>query len=349
MKILMVGLGGIGQRHARNFRTILGDSLDLLAYRVRGLNQVVTPQLELDHSKTVEQALGVRTFGDLDAALAESPEAAIICNPSSRHVPIATACARAGCDLLIEKPVSDSLDGLTELKDALAANGRIAYVAYQLRFHPCIKAARELLLSGVIGRLLSVRATVGEYMPNFHRYEDYRQGYAARADLGGGVVLTQIHEFDYLYSLFGLPKRLFALGGHWSELEIDVEDTASILMECVIDGRPLPVHLHQDYLQSPPSRQCEIIGERGKIVIDFPTLSVTAHDRPGGSQTVKSFAGFDRNQMFIEEARHFLECIADRKQPIVNLDAGIASLRMALAAKESIRTGAAVALGSEDE
>ena len=71
---------------------------------------------------------------------------------------------------------------------------------------------------GKLGNLLAVRATIGEYLPNWHPYEDYRQMYASRADLGGGVILSQIHEFDYLYSLFGVPRRVYALGGQWSDL-----------------------------------------------------------------------------------------------------------------------------------
>ena len=139
-----------------------------------------------------------------------------------------------------------------ELVRMAAEQERIAMVGYQLRFHPCLRKLAEIVQSGILGNLLAVRATIGEYLPNWHLYEDYRKMYAARADLGGGVVLSQIHEFDYLYSLFGLPRRIFAVGGHWSELEIDVEDTASILMECSVNGRTLPIHLHQDYLQSPP-------------------------------------------------------------------------------------------------
>ena len=79
---------------------------------------------------------------------------------------------------------------------------------------------------------MAVRIEVGEYLPGWHTYEDYRQMYASRADLGGGVILSQIHELDYLYWLFGLPKRVFALGGHLTRLEVDVEDIASILLEC---------------------------------------------------------------------------------------------------------------------
>ena len=169
--------------------------------------------------------------------------------------------------------------------------------------------------------------------------------YAARADLGGGVVLSQIHEFDYLFSLFGVPSKVYAIGGHWSHLEIDVEDVASILMEASVDGRPLPIHLHQDYLQTPGARQCEVIGDRGKAVVDFNSRTVTVFESGSSSPTVSAFPGLERNQLFVDELSHFLDCVERRTRPIVDLRDGLQSLRMALAAKQSMSTGMPVELG----
>jgi predicted dehydrogenase len=217
-------------------------------------------------------------------------------------------------------------------------------VGYQLRFHPCFLRLQDIVRSGVLGNLLAVRAAVGEYLPGWHRYEDYRQMYAARADLGGGVILSQIHEFDYLYSLFGKAKRLFSIGGHWSNLEIDVEDVASTLMDCEFGGRPLPVHLQQDYLQRPPQRQCEVIGDAGKAVLDFPTLSVTLYGAEGNVTDRFACEQLERNQLFIHEMQHFLDCVKTRSKPVVDLAEGLWSLKLALAAKESIATGRVIEL-----
>jgi predicted dehydrogenase len=346
MKILMVGLGGIGQRHTRNLRALLGDSAEFIAYRVRRQTHVVTPTMGVDACRNVEDEYSIQVFSNLDDALEEKPDVAFICNPSSLHVPAALACIRAGCDVLIEKPLSDSLQGTQELIRAAAENNRIAMVGYQLRFHPCLRQLAQTVQSGVLGNLLAIRATIGEYLPNWHPYEDYRQMYASRADQGGGVVLSQIHEFDYLYSLFGLPSRIYALGGHWSDLEIDVEDTASVLMECSVDGRRLPIQLHQDFLQSPPSRQCEVIGDRGRAVMDLHALTVTLFTRGNPTPVVYSYAGFDRNQLFLDQTARFLECVIERKRPIVDLQDGLQSLRMALAVKKSITTHQPVALSS---
>jgi len=342
----MVGLGGIGQRHARNLRSILQGRVELMAYRVRQLTHVVTPTLDMDTSKNVEIELGIRTFPDLDTALQERPDIAFVCNPSSAHLSTAWACVNGGCDLFIEKPLSTSIDGVDELIAAVEKKHRIAMVGYQLRFHPCVAKLASVLKSGCLGRILSVRATIGEYLPGWHPYEDYRKMYAAKAELGGGVVLSQIHEFDYLYSLFGVPTKVYAIGGHWSHLDIDVEDTASTLMECSFEGRSLPIHLHQDYLQATPSRQCEVIGDRGRAVLDFLSLSVIVYDSLLPSPVVHTWKGFERNQLFLDEVCHFLDCVEKRTQPVVDLRCGAQSLRMALAAKLSMASNKLVELSA---
>jgi predicted dehydrogenase len=344
MKILIIGLGSIGQRHVRNLRAILGEAVELLAYRVRGLPDVIAPTLHSAAGRGVELEYGIRVFPRLEDALAARPRIAFVCNPTSLHLPAALACVRAGCDLFLEKPVSHTLEGTAELVEAVESGRRIAMVGYQHRFHPCFLRMSEAFREGRLGRPLAVRASVGEYLPGWHPYEDYRQTYAARAHLGGGVVVSQIHEFDYLYALFGWPRRVFSLGGHLSRLEIDVEDVASALMEFRGDGHPFPAHLHQDYLQRPAQRCCEVIGEAGKASMDFSALSFTRHDEDGNLVETAQWPGFDRNQLFLDEVRHFLECVETRGKPVVDLRDGLCSLRMALAARESMTSGRVVEL-----
>ena len=344
MKVLFIGLGGVGQRHLRNLRALLGAEVELIAYRTRRLSDVITPSLGIDRTKNLEQEYNIRAFESLESALAASPDIAFICNPSSLHMDAALSCAEAGCDLFIEKPVSSDLKNVERLVELVDSRSLVAMVGYQLRFHPCLERLRSVLKDGGIGQVLTARACVGEYLPFWHRYEDYRQMYASRADLGGGVVLSQIHEMDYLYSLFGTPRRVFALGGHWSDLEINVEDVASIMMEFTSRGRPLPVHLQLDYLQYPPARQCEIVGENGRVVMDLVANEVVLYANGNTSAERFKFDDFERNNLFLDELSHFLSCVEKREQPIVTLEDGVQSLRMALAAKESMGTGRVVEL-----
>jgi predicted dehydrogenase len=344
MKFLVAGLGGIGQRHVRNLRALVGPTAEILAYRVRRDSPTLTDSLSVEPGSSVEEKYSLRVFDDLNAALGEGPDAVLVCNPSSLHVQVALTAARAGCALFVEKPLSNTAEGTAELIDLVETKRLVGLVGYQMRFHPSLQRAHALLEAGAIGRVVAVRIEVGEYLPSWHTYEDYRQMYASRADLGGGVILSQIHELDYVYWLFGMPRLVFALGGHLTRLEVDVEDTASILMECTVDGRAIPVHVHQDYIQRPPSRTCEVIGDAGKIIIDLRQLTVTAFDAEGNITESSSNPGFERNQLFLDEMRHFLACLEGRETPRVSIRDGARSLRIALAAKQSMETGQVVDL-----
>ena len=338
MKFLVVGLGGIGQRHTRNLRSMLGGRCDIIAYRVRRDSPLLTDTLQVEARDGLEERYGIRSFGRLDHALAERPDAALICNPTSLHLDVALEAARAGCHLLIEKPLSHTLKGIDELEAIVKKQNLVCMIAYQLRFHPCLTVAHRLFTDGVIGRAIACRATIGEYLPGWHRYEDYRGMYASKRALGGGVILSQIHELDMLYWFFGRPRHIVSMGGHLSDLEIDVEDVASTLLS--YEG--MVAHLHQDYVQQPPVRQIEIIGSAGKMSIDLRSLSVAVYGGAGESIASHSFEGFERNKLFIDELESFINAIKTRSAVPVDLSAGRQSLEMALAMRRSVETGTIV-------
>lgn len=341
MKILFVGLGGIGQRHVRNLRLLFGKDVEILAYRVRGLTQVLTEDFKIEPNASLKDKYQIREFDDLDAALAEKPLAMFVCNPSNAHIDVALAGAKTGCHLFIEKPLSNNLDHLGELSSLVEENQLVALVAFQLRFHPGLQQLHDLIKEEVVGQVLSVQVEVGEYLPGFHPYENYRDLYASRSDLGGGVVLSQIHELDYLYWLFGFPRRVFSVGGQLSNLGIDVEDVVSSLLEFEVGDNLVPVQLHQDYVQRPPDRSCKVIGDRGKISLDFIARTLSVYNADGELASSKSYE-FERNQMFIDELKHFFACIEHKETPAVTLIDGVQSLRMALAIKHSMTTGEVV-------
>ena len=344
MKVLIAGLGSVGQRHVRNLRSLLGSDAEILTYRVQGLPHVLTEQREIEPGSCVEAKYDIEAYRDLEEALAQEPTAAFICNPTSLHQTVALAAARAGCHLFVEKPLSDRYEGVEELINTVDSKGLVGLVGYQMRFHPCLQRLQSLLKQKAIGRILSVRVEVGEYLPEAHPYEDYRHTYAARSVLGGGVILSQIHELDYVYWLFGLPRRVITFGGHLSSLDIDVEDTASSLLECVVDGVPVPIEVHQDFVQRPARHTCHVIGDAGKILVDLDTVTVQVLDGQGQITDQRNFSGFQRNQLFLDELKHFLACLGGDEEPIVTLRDAAQSLRIALAARQSLATRQVVEL-----
>jgi predicted dehydrogenase len=338
VRILIAGLGAIGQRHARNLRAKLGDELELLAYRRRRLPYVITESLQLDRSRNVEAELGITAFENLDDALAVRPDAVFVCTPSSQHLEVAQRAADAGCHLFIEKPVSHTLDGLDRLRGTVAAKGLVAVVGCQWRWHPSVLGLRGLLQAGeeCFGRLIDAEIEYREYLPDWHPYEDYRQSYAARADLGGGVVLTQIHDYDLAWWLFGPPRRVTATGGHLSDLDIEVEDT----VDARLDGGAAPVRIRQTFAGRPPRRVIRVTGEDASATVDLLTGRVESTDR--SIATALTFADYPRNGMFMDVVENFLACVACEQPPTTPLEDGIEVLELALAVKDSIRRGTTV-------
>lgn len=337
MRILIAGLGAVGQRHARNLRALCGDGVELIALRRRRFLYVVTESLERDDSRNVEAELGITAYEDVDEALAARPDGVFVCTPSSQHLEIAQRAADAGCHLFIEKPLSHTLDGVDRLRATAAAKRLVAVVGCQWRFHPCVRWLRDLLQAGTLGRLARAEIEYGECLPDWHPYEDYRTSYAARAELGGGVVLTHIHDYDLAWWLFGPPRTVTASGGHLSTLDIDVEDTVDALLE----GGTAPVSVRQTFAIRPPRRTITVTGEHGTVRIDLLTARISTDSR---AIPPLAFADYQRNQMFLDEARHFEACVGGREKPIVPIEDGIAVLQLALAVKDAMRSGRRVDL-----
>ena len=221
------------------------------------------------------------------------------------------------------------------MRDTVAAKQLVALVGCQWRYHPAVRWLRDVLQLQTLGPLVRAEIDYGEYLPDWHPYEDYRMSYAARADLGGGVVLTQIHDYDLAWWLFGAPRTVAATGGHTSDLEIDVEDS----VEAQLEGGVVPVTIRQSFASRPPRRTISVDGERGSVTLDLLNGRISSQPRLA---LASAFADYPRNQMFVDEARHFLSCLSGAEQPAVPLQEGIEVLRVALAVKDAIRTGRTV-------
>ena len=321
MKYLIAGLGSVGRRHFRNLLS-LGER-DILLFRT---HQATLPDDEL---------AGFPVETDLDIALAYRPDAVIISNPTSLHLDIAIPAAHCGCHILLEKPISHSMEQVEELEQAVRQNEVKVLVGFQFRFHPGLQKVKQLLEQEAIGEPLSARAHWGEYLPNWHPWEDYMQGYAARPDLGGGVVLTLSHPLDYLRWFLGEVESVWGLTSHLG-LNMPVEDLAEIGLR--FDNGAIG-SLHLDYDQRPPTHTLEIIGTRGTIHWDNADgitrlASVGQDDKASPWRDFPPPAGFERNQMFLDELRHFRDVMHGEEEPVCTLQDGIQALRLALAARQ---------------
>ena len=323
--ILIIGLGSVGRRHLKNLLLLGYDNIIL--YRT---GKSTLPTNELAEYKT---------FGDLEEALSLNPIAAIVSNPTSLHVSTALKAINAGCHLFLEKPVSHSIEKISELQRNAKTKNLQVHVGFQFRFHPGLQQIKKWIERNKIGQVISVQSHWGEHIKDWHSWEDYRKSYSVREEMGGGVVLTLSHPFDYLIWLLGDVEKVYAVTKKHQSLAINTECMAETVLH-FNSGVIGSVYL--DYLERPAKHTLNIIGDLGTIRWDNAdgTARLFVEDKCVSKCTVPK--GFERNTMFLEEMKHFLECINEKGLPMCSLNEGIKSLEIALAVKRSAVEGAEV-------
>lgn len=318
MKSLVIGLGSIGSRHVKNLYKL--GIKDISVLRARNLPSPTKIKFDINY------------FSNFEDALMTKPEIIVIANPTSLHLEFLIKSLDAGCHIYVEKPISHNLDNIETLLLKSTKNS-IVQVGCQLRCHPHLLKIKKMITNGELGKIISVVADVGEYLPEWHPWEDYRNSYAARRDQGGGVILTMIHEIDYLYWLFGPLVVEHSMGGSFTPLELDVEDTALISMT---SSSGIPIHLRMDYWRQPASRKLNIVAEKGEIFWDYHkgNLSIIQGDKIIYEDILSK--DWNRNNLFIDIMIDFLSSIENGKLPCSPLIDAIEVLKIAMTAKNKI-------------
>jgi predicted dehydrogenase len=329
MKFVIAGLGSIGRRHLRNLAA-LGEK-DVVLYRT---HRATLPEDDL---------AGYPVETDLTSALKARPDGVIIANPTALHLDVAVPAAKIGCHLLLEKPVSDDLSRVAELEQAIALSGSRVLVGFQFRFHPTLQKARALIADGAIGRVTSVRAHWGEYLPGWHPWEDHRNSYAARPDLGGGVVRTLCHPLDYLRWMLGEVETVSANTAPAADV-IGTEADAVADINLKFAGGALG-QVHLDYIQRPGSHTLEINGTAGSLRWDNVSAELRLFRADKGEwESFPAPQGFERNQLFLAETQAFLDLIAGQNESPCTLADGIAAQRLVDAVYRAAESGRQIVL-----
>ncbi|MDD5433506.1 MAG: Gfo/Idh/MocA family oxidoreductase [Candidatus Pacebacteria bacterium] len=309
-KILVVGAGSIGQRHIKNLQAL-------------GVKQIGVVDPKLKSGKGL-------VFTTLKEALKEKWSAVFICSPSSTHLKIALEVAKTKTPMFIEKPLSHTLAGLSQLQKA-AQNIKPIMVGYNIDFHPQFKKIQAILKRKTLGKVWGVRAEFGYYLPDWRPKTDYSKGYSARKELGGGILLDDIHEINLVYNLFGPIKNVFGLARKQSNLKINVEDYVEIILQF---QNGVIGQIHMDYLQRSYSRHLKVIGEKGTLIWDLGNakldLFLTSTKK---WKTIDQIKNFDGNQTYVAEVKEFLKCLQAKKSPSSDLQRGIETLKIILKLK----------------
>jgi predicted dehydrogenase len=321
-RVLVVGLGSIGRRHARLIRQ--ADP----KVKIAALRRVGAQSEGEEWIDRVFQSVG-------DAILQFRPQAAIVANPATLHLETSMALARAGIHLMVEKPLAATQEGVAELISVCEAQQLVLATGYNLRFSPSLGAFKNQMSH--VGRLISVRAEVGQYLPGWRPEVDYRYTVSASRALGGGALLELSHELDYLLWIFGDVSSICSKVGHQSELEVDVEDTAHVVMSLGAQPgeREVKIRLDLDLYRHDTTRTCVAIGTAGSLRWNGITGTVELFE-PGAADWRQTFEHKpQRDETYLNQWEHFQECVRSGSRPVADGIAGLKVLRLIDAAREA--------------
>jgi len=302
----LVGLGSIGRRHALHLRDL-------------GVPELVA--LRSGHGPPLPAELaGIREVRDAEALLAAGPLGVVVANPTSLHAAAARPCLAAGIPVLVEKPLDASLAAAR----TLAPFADRLRVAYCLRFHRVYVALRRALQEGRIGRPLAARWTRGYLLPRWHPDADYRTEYAARRDLGGGVLRTLSHELDMAASLFRGFTRVTGVAERLSDLEIDVEDHALVSAQT---GAGVRVLVTMDCLSPDNRNRGEVLGTDGALRFDLVANRLVRVDRAGATEVILDEPDLDVDHVYRAQIEDFLGFVAGAPGANASYEEGLEVLR----------------------
>lgn len=306
MKTLVIGCGSIGERHIKNLL-----SLNQEVY-------VYDKNLERMEKIVKEYKVGVFDFLSHHMQI----DAFIICTPPFYHIPFAVEAIKHNAHIFIEKPLSNDMSFVPEFENTLNKTKLVCMIGYQMRFHPKLLEFKNTSFNNDI---VSITAWFSKSLADWHIGEDYRRLYTSHENEGGGIILDASHELDYVTWLISKDvKQVSCFCDKLSDLIIDTEDTADILLR--FEGGAI-ANIHLDMVDKIHSRGCKVVRANGH-----------------GYEWNISEDTHSWDRLYLDEMKHFIECIEKGIKPTIDLQAGKRVLEIAIAAKESNKTGKVIEL-----
>jgi predicted dehydrogenase len=304
-RIAIIGLGSIGRRHLRLIKEIRPSVKVILVRSGKG-------------QKWSEEELADVIVYTLSEAISIGIDAAIIATPVVSHVSNAIKLIEHEIPILIEKPLSHTVESAEKLYKAWSKKKTLVLLGYSLRHTSAASFFYKKIKDDCIGRILSITIKCESYLPKWRPDQDYRNTVSAKKNLGGGALLELSHEIDYANWFFGPFLSVSSILYNSKTLDIDVEDMVDIIFE-TYDNKSVNIHL--DFCSQIPCRFCSVKTDRGELRWNLieNNVSWTEVDKTKNIWNFKD----GRDEMYMNQLSHFFNCVEAQDDPKVTIQDGI--------------------------
>ncbi|MDD5544358.1 MAG: Gfo/Idh/MocA family oxidoreductase [Acidobacteriia bacterium] len=317
LRIAVLGCGSVGSRHLKNLKSL-------------GYDDVLVFDDGPEIASRVSIELNVVSVPSLDDVWKWKPNVVMVSAPTNAHLDSALAAAKNNCCLFIEKPLSHTLKRVESLCEEVKRRELVTMVGCNMRFHPGPVLVKKLLEEQAVGKVISARVQSGSFLPHWRPLQDYRQSYSASREWGG-TILDCIHEIDLTLWYLGPAKIIAAAHRPAHTIQLETDGLAEILLQH--DSGPLS-SVHLNFVQRDYRRACQIIGSEGTIYWDFSDRCVRVYGADGAvKQSYPEPAGWDVNQMYVDEMKHFLKAVLTGSPAMNPVSEAAATLEVALSAR----------------
>lgn len=303
----VLGLGSIGLRHARNL-VVLG--CDVIAH---------DPDPE---RRRLWEDAGGRCAASR-AGLMSSVAGVVVASPNRFHLDDLSEAVAKRLPALVEKPLAVTSQGVAAVVEAAEASGVPIFAALNLRFHPAVRAVRELVEDGSLGAPVWARFQFSAWLPDWRPHQDHRQGYCADP-VTGGVLFDDIHEFDLAWHLLGEARCSAAVAASTGIIGIPSDDRA----DAILSHRSGAVTtIHCDYVTRPRVRQFQLALTGGLVSVDLDARHLIVRQASGAVTRDEAFPGSYADD-YVDEMKSFLACVVDGAAPACDGREALAVLRL---------------------
>jgi predicted dehydrogenase len=324
LKFLIIGLGSMGKRRIRNLRAL-------------NAGEIIGFEIQDQRRAEVEKEYGIKTYASLDEGLAQKPDALIISTPPNLHMQYALEAARRGLNFFMEASVV--LDSEMDRLISLCKSGQfVAAPSATMRFHPSVQVMKRLVDEGTIGKILAFNYHSGQYLPDWHPWEDYRTYYVAKRETGGCREIVPF-ELSWITWLMGPVRSISCILGKLTKLEIDIDDIYQLLLEF---ESGVIASMQVDVISRVAYRYFKMISEEGVMIWDWNRRMVSVYtastkawvEYPQSSgKVVQGYVMED--DMYVSEMQHFIRAVQGKDKYMYSLEDDKRILELLNAAEKS--------------